>query len=94
MLLNAVKCPICCCHVLGYRCCLQEKLRRAEALASEREALTNHLRRTLEQQDLRVKQVRQQLGCQAVFFMSMWRVLEVIMCAMISKCIPLRVACL
>jgi hypothetical protein len=37
---------------------LQEKLRRAEALASEREALTNHLRRTLEQQDLRVKQVR------------------------------------
>lgn len=40
-------------------CCgLQEKLRRAEALESEREALTNHLRRTLEQQDLRVKQVR------------------------------------
>jgi hypothetical protein len=37
--------------------CLQEKLRRAEALASERETLTNHLRRTLEQQDLRVKQV-------------------------------------
>jgi hypothetical protein len=36
---------------------LQEKLRRAEALASERETLTTHLRRTLEQQDLRVKQV-------------------------------------
>lgn len=37
---------------------MQEKLKRADALAAERDTLTNHLRRTLEQQDLRVKQVR------------------------------------